>query len=113
MAITSCPRSVAENKLGTPVVRIRDADDVAVGLQMLNEFRHCLFGHLSPLSEQAHGRPGVVEVLKDHAVGRTDQAVSALGQPYNDKVVQSDERLPHQNGEISGTLLTRQFWNPA
>ena len=63
MAITSAVGG--EHKLGTPIAWIRPADNVAVGLKMLNVFRHCLFSHLSPLSEQAHLRRSCRSVMDD------------------------------------------------
>ena len=35
----------------------------------------------------------------------------ALGQPDDDQIIESDERLPQQRDEVEGSLPTLAHWN--
>ena len=72
----------------------------SVGLQVRDELRHRLLGHLRPLRQQADGRPGIVKVLKDRAVRRPHRTVPALGEPFDRQVVEQHEQLTHQHREV-------------
>ena len=74
-----------------------------MALQMLHQFRHGLLGHLRAFGEFAHRRAGVVEVLEDGAVGRTDETVPALGQADDHEPVHLAHRLTeHAFGVVGG-----------
>jgi hypothetical protein len=92
-------------ELCSPVGRIGHTYDVTVGLEVLDQFSHGLFGHLRAFGQNADRGTGVVQVLKDRSVRRAYRAMAALGQPDDDEVVEGDERLPHQRGEVEGSLV--------
>jgi hypothetical protein len=100
-----------ENELRAPIVRIRYAADVAVGLQVLDELRHCLLGHLGTLSEKAHCRSGVIQILENHAVRGPYQTMALLCQSGNNKIVQRYERLSHENSKVGGSLFAAELRN--
>ena len=95
--------------LGATVMRVGNADGIAVNLEMLDQFRHRLLGHLSAFGEQAYGRSGVVEVLEDRTMDWAHHPVSSLGQPGNGEVVERYERLSHQDSEVGRTFGTGQL----
>lgn len=99
------------HELCTPVTRIGHPDDITVSFEVPDEFGHGLFGHLGTLGEDADGRPGVVKVLKDCSVRRAHPAMPALGQPADDQIIESDERLPQQRDEVEGSFPTLAHWN--
>ena len=95
-----------QHKLGASIVWVRDSSDIPMRLQVLNELRHGLLGHLGPLGEEAHGCSGVVEVLEDRAVCRADHPVPPFRQSSNDEIVECYERLSHQDGQVCWTFST-------
>jgi hypothetical protein len=97
------------HELCSPVGWIGHTYDVAVGLEVLDQFGHGLLGHLRAFGQNADRRPRVVQVLKDRSVRRAYRAVAALGQPDDDEVVEGDERLPHQRGEVEGPLVAPAY----
>jgi len=92
------------HELCSPVGRIGHTYDVTVGLEVLNQFGHGLLGHLRAFGQNADRRTGVVQVLKDRSVRRPHLAMAALGQPDNDEIVERDERLAQEGGEVEGSL---------
>ena len=101
-----------QHEFGSPVIGIRHAYEVAVSLEVLNQFRHSLLGHLGPLGEEAHGCSGVVEVLEDRAVCGADHPVPPFRQSSNDEIVECYERLSHQDGQVCWTFSTFQSRYP-
>jgi hypothetical protein len=88
----------------SPVGRIGHTYDVTVCLEVPDEFGHGLLGHLRTFGQNADRRTGVIQVLKDRSMRRAHYAMTALGQPNNDEIIERDERLPHQRGEVEGSL---------
>jgi hypothetical protein len=75
-----------------------------VSLEVLDKLCHGLLGHLSTLGENADGCSGVVQVLKNRSVGRSHCIMSALGQSDDDQIIERNERLAQQRGQVEGSL---------
>ena len=92
-----------DNQLCPPVAGIGDSGHEPVILQILHQLRHCLLGHLGALCEQGDCRSVVIEVLEDRPMCRTNDLLTPFSEPNEDQVVESDERLSHQNGQVGRT----------
>ena len=105
-AKTSSPLAVGNHQLGAPVCGIRLPDDVPVLLEVADELRHRLLGHLGTFGQPRDRGAGVVEVLEHRAVRRPDGVVAALGEPGDRAVVERDERLSQQRDGVDRSLAT-------
>src|SRR6478752_638908 len=100
------------HELRAPVVRVRDAVDVATLLEIGDQLAHRLFRHLGPLSQGAHRRPRPVEVLEHRVVRRPDVGKAPLGQPRNDQPVERHEGLAQEHGGVGGVHVAGSCFAP-
>ena len=77
-------------------------ENLAVLLEMADQFPHRLLGHPRPLGEHRHGRAGVVEVLEHRPVRGAYVRVAVLGQVRHDQVIERDERFAQQDHHVQG-----------
>ena len=94
---TSCSRA---HELRPPVVRIGNALDVAVLLEVGDELGHPLLRHLRPLGEDSDARAGVVQVLEHVAMRVANRRVPALGELRDQRLAHRAERLAQEDCEI-------------
>ena len=98
------PARRGADELGAAVGRVGDALDVAVGLEVGDELRHRLLGHLRAGGEHADARAGVVEELQHVAVRVADLAVAVRRQPLDQLLAERAERLAQQDRDVLGPL---------
>ena len=100
-----------ENEFGATVAGIGNPCQIAVRLEVLHQFGHCLLGHLSSLGEGTDGSSGIVDELKDHAMRRSYRIMSLRYQSGNDYVVEGDKGFPHQHGQIGRPFMASEIRN--
>jgi len=98
-----------ENEFGATVAGVGNTCQIAVRLEVLHQFGHCLLGHLSSLGEDTDSRSGVVEELKDHAMRRSYRIMSLRYKAGNDDVVEGDKGFPHQQGQVGGPFTASEI----
>jgi hypothetical protein len=90
------------HELGAAICGVGDAFDVAVLLQVCDQFRHRLLGDLRASRELADLRSAVVQECEDVAVRRADRLMSALGDAPVQFLVRDSIRLAQKQSEIDG-----------
>lgn len=98
-----------EHQLGPSVVRVGDTNDVSPLLEVRDQLGHGLLGHVGTVGQRADGRAGVVEVLENVAVRRTEVHEPVFDQTLGHEVIEDRVGLTQLHHDVATRPICGPF----